>query len=273
MNIKLIAFDLDGTALNSRKELSPRTVEALSRASAAGIRLLPCTGRQIFNVPKPLLAMPFFDFLVTDNGATVFSLPGREVLYSTGFDAGTAREIISRSRRLKALVFGSLGIDGALDTAGRAWREEATLRMIERNRQTWRSPERDLEKESGAFCKFSLIFPDEESRREGLELFETYEKAEITFSDRDNLEIMPLRVNKAGGLRRVADRLGIAMEQVMAIGDNHNDLEMIKAAGRGVAMGNAVDEIRKAAVSVTLSNDEDGAALAVEAVLKSQGAL
>ena len=91
--------------------------------------------------------------------------------------------------------------------------------------------------------------------------------ADITSSDIDNIELMPHGTSKADALRFVARKTGIDMGQIMAIGDNYNDMEMIKSVGYGVAMGNGVDVLKQAAAVVTVSCDEDGAAAAIESVL------
>jgi Cof subfamily protein (haloacid dehalogenase superfamily) len=268
MNIKLIAFDLDGTALNSKKELSPRTLAALDKARAAGILLVPCTGREIYNMPSCVFAYPF-PCIIADNGTIVFSLPERDILYSRSFDRETAQGILAWCRTLKAMVFGTDGLTGAMDSKGLAWQEEATLRMIDRHRNMWHFPVEDLGARTSAreFCKFVAIFPDAEDRLDAFGLSSKFEKADFTSSEHSNIEIMPRGANKADALRFMADRTGVPMEQVMAIGDNYNDIEMIKAAGRGVAMANAVDKLKEAADEVTLSNDEDGVALAIESAL------
>jgi Cof subfamily protein (haloacid dehalogenase superfamily) len=111
------------------------------------------------------------------------------------------------------------------------------------------------------------IFPDAESRQDAFGLSSKFDKADFTSSEYNNIEIMPRGANKADALRFMAERMGVPMEQVMAIGDNYNDIEMIKAAGRGIAMANAVDKLKETADEVTLSNDEDGVALAIESAL------
>jgi Cof subfamily protein (haloacid dehalogenase superfamily) len=133
----------------------------------------------------------------------------------------------------------------------------------------WHFPVGDLGARTGAreFCKFVAIFSDAESRQNAFSLSSKFDKVDFTSSDHSNIEIMPRGANKAEALRFMADRMGIPMEQVMAIGDNYNDIEMIKAAGRRVAMANAVDKLKEAAGEVTLSNDEDGVALAIESAL------
>jgi len=87
---------------------------------------------------------------------------------------------------------------------------------------------------------------------------------ELSKSWRDNLEVMDKGVSKGSAVKLLCERLGINSDEVMAIGDNENDLSMIKFAGVGVAMGNAEDMVKEQADFITSSNDEDGVALAIE---------
>jgi Cof subfamily protein (haloacid dehalogenase superfamily) len=270
-DIRLIAFDLDGTALNSGKRFSERTLEAVRRAIGEGKYVVPCTGRQIYNIPPGLLETPGISFVITDNGASVYGMPERSLLYDRSFDGETALAILALSRNLRAFCFGTNGAEGALDEKGRGWHDEETLEMIRRHRRVWNPALADLEawvrEGRQAFNKMTIIFANPMERMIAYEQFTGAAVADITSSDTDNIELMPHGTSKADALRFVAREAGVAMEQIMAIGDNYNDMEMIKSAGYGVAMENGVDVLKQAAALVTASCDEDGAAKAIESIL------
>lgn len=270
-DIRLIAFDLDGTALNSGKQFSERTLGAVRRAIGAGKYIVPCTGRQIYNIPPGLLETPGVSFVITDNGASVYGMPERDLLYARAFDAGTALAILELGRSLKAFCFGTNGTEGALDEKGLGWHDAETLEMIRRHRRAWNPALADLEswvrEGRQAFNKITIIFANPMERMIAYEQFSGIKVADITSSDIDNIELMPHGTSKADALRFVARKTGVDMEQIMAIGDNYNDMEMIQSVGYGVAMGNGVDVLKQAAASVTVSCDEDGAAKAIESVL------
>jgi Cof subfamily protein (haloacid dehalogenase superfamily) len=270
-DIRLIAFDLDGTALNSGKQFSERTLMAVRRAIGAGKYIVPCTGRQIYNIPPGLLETPGISFVITDNGASVYGMPERSLLYNRTFDGETALAILALSRNLKAFCFGTNGAEGALDEKGLGWHDGETMAMIRRHQQVWKPALADLEawvrERRQAFNKMTIIFANPMERMIAYEQFSNIAVADITSSDIDNIELMPHGTSKADALRFVAKKTGVGMEQIMAIGDNYNDMEMIKSAGYGVAMGNGVDVLKQAAAAVTASCDEDGVAKAIEPVL------
>jgi Cof subfamily protein (haloacid dehalogenase superfamily) len=270
-DIKLIAFDLDGTALNSNKQFSERTLRAVRLAIGVGKHIVPCTGRQIYNIPPGLLETPGISFVITDNGASVYGMPEHELLYARTFDGKTALAILTLSRSLKAFCFGTTGAEGALDKEGLGWHDGETLEMIRRHRRVWNPALADLEswvrEGRQQFNKMTIIFANPMERMIAYEQFSSIATADITSSDIDNIELMPRGTSKGDALRFVARKTGIDMGEVMAIGDNYNDMEMIKSVGYGVAMKNGVDVLKQAAVSVTASCDEDGVAQAIESVL------
>ncbi|MDR2759396.1 MAG: Cof-type HAD-IIB family hydrolase [Spirochaetaceae bacterium] len=270
-DIRLIAFDLDGTALNSSKQFSERTLRAVRAAIKAGKYIVPCTGRQIYNIPPGLLETPGISFVITDNGASVYGMPERGILYARTFDAETALAILALSRCLNAFCFGTNGVEGALDEKGQGWHEEESLEMIRQHRRVWNPALADLvawvREGRQAFNKMTIIFANPMERMIAYEQFSGIAGADITSSDIDNLELMPRGTSKADALRFVAKKINVDMGQIMAIGDNYNDMEMIKSVGYGVAMGNGVDVMRQAAAVVTASCDDDGVAKAIESIL------
>ncbi|MDR2245058.1 MAG: Cof-type HAD-IIB family hydrolase [Treponema sp.] len=270
-DIRLIAFDLDGTALNSSKQFSERTLRAVRCAIGAGKYIVPCTGRQIYNIPPGLLETPGISFIITDNGASVYGMPERSLLYTRTFDGETALALLELSRSLKAVCFGTNGAEGALDEKGLGWHDRETLEMIRRHRSVWNPALADLaawvREGRQEFNKMTIIFANPMERMIAYEQFSGVPATDITSSDIDNIELMPRGTSKADALRFVARKTGIGLGQIMAIGDNYNDMEMIKSVGYGVAMGNGVDVLKQAAAAVTVSCDEDGAAKAIESVL------
>ena len=114
--------------------------------------------------------------------------------------------------------------------------------------------------------KFNLFFKQERecSRIEAREALKRFSYLTVTSSIGNNLEINHMEATKGSGLSALADYLCLERDQVMAFGDGENDISMLKAAGMGVAMENASSIVKDSADTVTLSNDEDGVALAIE---------
>ena len=114
----------------------------------------------------------------------------------------------------------------------------------------------------------NIPFLNEDIKKKVLKsLSNEFDELKITSSGKDNIEINISSANKGNGLEKLVNILGIRLEEVAAIGDNNNDIEMIERSGLGIAMGNAIDEIKNKAGYVTVDNDKNGAAEAIIKIL------
>jgi Cof subfamily protein (haloacid dehalogenase superfamily) len=276
MNIKLIAFDLDGTTLNSKKEISEVNRNALRNAYRAGIKLVPCTGRSLAFLSDALIAFlnelgfGAFPYIITDNGAQVYALPARQLLMTKNIGEQTSLAVLAEARKCRAMTHCSFGAESGTDNKGRIWENGIGQDMIAGYGEKWYIPVVDLEPLIRWNCgvvKFSLVFHDEAEFKAAMDKFSAWPEVQLAASDVTSFEIMARGIHKGETLRFVSEHSGIPMKQIMAIGDNYNDMEMIRSAGWGVAMGNAVPELKEAAAWITLTNDEDGLAAAVEKAL------
>ncbi|MDR2768566.1 MAG: Cof-type HAD-IIB family hydrolase [Treponema sp.] len=269
--VKLIVFDLDGTVLNSKHEITPRTAAVFKKARAAGIHLVPATGRQYAAIPEAVrrAASPL---LIANNGAQVYTMPEQKVVMEKCFDADAAVSLVRELREYDGMIFAAHDNVGAFDNRGKGYESGVTDRILENN--SWRKehPLADVESmiagEKKRFLKMAIIFEDLAEREKALGQFIKRSDLYVTFYDNNNIEIMPAGMNKGEALKFCAKRLGVPLEQVMAIGDSDNDKEMLRAAGYSVAMGNASPEIRAAADETAGDCEDDGAALAIEAALR-----
>lgn len=269
--IRLVAFDLDGTVLNSKKEISPRTKEAMRRAAAQGIRLVPATGRMLNEIPKNVYpGIPCVSCALTANGARVYRLPEKEPVLSREFSVLDAQKIIWECRSYKAVLYVGYGEDGILDDRGAAWEDPRVKEVILRIERAcsfgFADTYADLAVWKNPPCKFTLIFADQDERMKAVQSFCQLD-CNVTSSDRLNLELTPKGASKGSALKFLMALEGIKAQQVMAIGDSDNDHEMLLTAGFSVAMGNAAPALKKAVDFVTASCDEDGMAMALEAIL------
>jgi Cof subfamily protein (haloacid dehalogenase superfamily) len=267
--MKIIAFDLDGTVLNSSKEITPRTLAAIHKALSAGIYLIPATGRQFHDIPRPVkdISPPF---IIANNGAQVYKIPEETLVLSRCYEKNAALSLLYEFRNFKGMIFGAYDNIAVFDNKGRGFEEGITARQ--RSSDLWRSsyPIEDIEsliQKGKRFIKLVMIFEDMAERQRAFDAFLSRKDLYVTYFADNNIEIMPAGVSKGNALRFVAEELGIAMKNVMVLGDSDNDKEMILEAGLGIAMGNATADLKAAADEVTLSCDEDGAALAIEKVL------
>jgi Cof subfamily protein (haloacid dehalogenase superfamily) len=276
MNIDLIAFDLDGTTLNSRKEISTVNRNALQNAYKAGIKLVPCTGRSLSFLSDALIALlndlgfGAFPYIITDNGAQVYALPARQLLMTKNISEQTSLAVLAESRKYAAITHCSFGAQGGTDNKGRVWENGTGREMIASYSEKWYGPIVDLEPLIRWNCgvvKFSIVFHNEAEFRVAVDKFSVWPEVELASGDVQSLEVMTRGIHKGETLRFVSEHSGVPMNRIMAIGDNYNDMEMIRNAGWGVAMGNAVSELKETADWITLTNDEDGLAIAVKKML------
>jgi Cof subfamily protein (haloacid dehalogenase superfamily) len=269
MDIRLIAFDLDGTALTNEKIISPRTRAAFENAHKAGKILIPCTGRG--KLPDCFAGVPGIPFVIANNGSRVIAHDTGELVFYRYFDKETAVSLVTQFRTMRCLVYCYFEFGEAFDNTGPGWDDGTAHAIFDRYETFWNAPKEDLLKviQSGTrkTNKFTASFPDAVAQQEAFPVFVKRNDVYVTSSEGRNIEIMPLGTSKSVALQDIADKLGIDMQNVMTLGDNLNDIEMICDAGYGVAMGNALDAVKEKADWVTASCDEDGVALAIERIL------
>jgi Cof subfamily protein (haloacid dehalogenase superfamily) len=276
MPLDIIAFDLDGTTLSSDQIISGTNLAALKKAHKSGVRLVPCTGRSMYELPGELnalideLGFTVFPYIITDNGAQVYDLPKRKLLYTKDIPEKTALKILSEGRKRLAITYGSFGITGAADNRGIVWDTEEAAAFIRKYEKEWNLPTANLEELIRWNCgvvKVSMNFADTAESKRCLVEFSSWPGLTLSSSSAENIEFMREGISKGEALTFISGHLGIPLSRIMTIGDNHNDMEMIEIAGFGVAMGNAVPELKEKARWVTAVNDEDGLARAIEKML------
>ncbi|EFB75550.1 Cof-type HAD-IIB family hydrolase [Subdoligranulum variabile] len=267
--IRLVALDLDGTVFNDEKQISPRTLDAIRAALAKGVDVLPATGRTVTGVPRQFAEIPGVRYALTSNGASVVDLQTGEKLVCLPFDAALAERAFDVVRPFGGML--SVFINGESYTA--ASTSGDGLEMVPENlREYFRTTRnvvpdmhRMMEEHPHEIEKFSILYPTEAQRDAAWQaVAAACPTLEITSSIERNMELNAPGVSKGPGLMALAKRLGLAREQVMAVGDSGNDRTMVELAGLGVAMGNATEEIRQAADVITADNNHDGVAEAIE---------
>lgn len=268
-SIRLIALDLDGTLFNNDKVIPPHTLEVLQRAIEQGVWVVPATGRPATGLPSALMALPGIRYVLTSNGARVVDLVTGQIVVDFPVDPQLALDILDVLHGFECLP--SLFCSG--ERVCPAGDVERVPDFLEPNMvpyvQSSSVPVPDLadyvRRSSGGIEKVNAFFRDPEQRSQAWTLLEALpQHPVVTSSLALNMEINAPGVHKGRGLLALAQHLGIDVSQVMACGDSGNDLGMIRAAGLGVAMANATAPILDAADYITLSNQEEGVAAAVE---------
>lgn len=239
---------MDGTVLNSRNEISGKTCEWIRRATENGITVMFATGREVQSIEPFVRQLGLQSPLVSVNGSEVWTAPGRLLL-----------------RHLFADEWVQELYELALRHACHYW--AYTVKEVYRM-GNW--PERIERSPDDPWLKFGFKCDDPDQLRVIRAALGGSDRYELTNSSPRNIEVNPRGVSKASGLREVCGLLGIGMEEVIACGDSLNDLKMIRAAGLGVAMGNAQDVVKSAADWVTGTNDEDGVAELIQTFLTNE---
>lgn len=267
--IKMIGLDLDGTLLTDKKELTERTRKAVSSALEQGVVVLVATGRPWLGVPEELRNFPGMRYALTSNGARIIDTLENRVIEEHLLSPDLAKkalEICGKYDTLQEVYFDGQGYAPA-DKMACVEKYHKNPSMCEYMRKT-RIPVKDIfelvEKENRGLDKVQALFADMKERSQAWRELKTDSGLELVGSLKYNIEINAAGVNKGTGLVNLGRLLGIRREEIMACGDGDNDEVMLREAGLGVAMANAEEQVKAAADYVTLSNEEDGVAVAIE---------
>ena len=274
-SIRLLATDIDGTLLNPQFQISEGDLAALRRAHAAGIEIVLVTGRR-HTFALPIAKQLGFDlWLISSNGAVTRSLVG-ETFHRDMMPAETCRRLcwaMQEFRGNTVLTFdtetkGAIVLE-RLDDLGvsiRRWLEK-NMEYIE-----FVIPiEKALVKDpvQAMFCGTMARMSEALSTLDaaGMNGATTVLRTEYPARDLSMIDVLNTGCSKGHELERWALHRGFKREEVMAVGDNHNDVEMLEFAGHPVIMGNACAELRGRGWTVTRGNDDCGVAAAVELAL------
>lgn len=272
MNVKIIALDYDGTLLSDKKTILPETLSALKKAHDNGIILLPATGRMLWGIYQTCI--PEFDYAIACNGAAVYNLKTKECIIEHTLEKEKALYILDKIEKF------DISIDVFID--GNAYKDKSDADMIEKLHLSPEMTEfmkksriyvNDLRKfineENHKIQKFTLNFtPDENGvgmyRTDVFDILKGIPDITVVCGGMNNLEITEKGVSKGKALLEFGELMDIKKDEIMAFGDSENDLEMIKNAGMGIAMKNSIPEVLEAANFITLSNNDNGIAYAID---------
>jgi len=274
-SIRLLATDIDGTLLNPQFQISEGDLVALRRAHAAGVEIVLVTGRR-HSFAMPIARQLGFDlWLISSNGAVTRSMAG-ETFHRDMMPAESCRKLCGAMQEYRGntvLTFdqetkGAIVLE-RLDELGssiRRWLEK-NMEYIEFVVPIEKALTNDpvqamfcgtMERMSGALQALEHA---------GMDGLVTVLRTEYPERDLSMIDVLNGGCSKGHALERWAEHRGFRREEVMAIGDNHNDVEMLEFAGHPVIMGNACEELRARGWSITRGNHDCGVAAAVELAL------
>ena len=269
--IKLLAIDMDGTLVTSKKEITPRTEKVLRAAMQKGIEISIATGRYttyLFDILRPLgITGP----AVMGNGAAV--MDENKVYFHSLISEADLRQISALCQKERAALFVNVeGYTCCLDNdytmqAARHWAADRPDNDIMATLHFYQDPEKLLADVIGKTGKLIVLHFEEKRARELIEIFKRQSNLGVVYSEFGHIDLANPGLTKLSGLKMVMELKGLKPEQVMAFGDGENDIEMIEYAGFGVAMGNACPGAKAAADYIAPGNDEDGVAKTIEKFL------
>jgi len=262
----LIATDVDGTLLNGEEIITSRTRDVINAAVAAGTHFILATGRPPRWIAPVVDELGFAPMAVCANGAVIYDAATDRIVSARTIPV----DVLSELAEIASRVVPGAGL--AAERIGESAHDSATPQFVSAPgyEHAWLNPDNtevsygDLL--SAPAVKLLVRKPDMPSA----ELAEVLIRhvgvlGDVTYSTNSGLvEISPIGISKALGIQEIARPLEIAADEVVAFGDMPNDVEMLRWAGHGVAMGNAHPEAMAAANEVTANNDDDGVARVLE---------
>ncbi|WP_034764976.1 Cof-type HAD-IIB family hydrolase [Rossellomorea vietnamensis] len=284
--ITFIATDMDGTLLNEKQEISEANKQAILDAQEQGIEVVVATGRSYEEARYVIEEAGISCDIVCANGAEVRNKQG-EIIYQAGIESARAREI--------AAVLNETGIYFEIYTDEGTYTEnyEMGVELIVNifttanpgvsEEQVRQAARERFEKghiklvedygvlfsdDSQLVYKFLVFSFDEKQLQEANEKLSALTGIAISSSGKENIEVNSLEAQKGVALEKLLKDKGLSPQHAMAMGDNLNDLSMMKVVGRPVAMGNALDQIKDFCPYITATNKEDGVAKAIQEVIQ-----
>lgn len=259
---KLIALDIDGTLLNSKKEVTTEVFDAIQNAKQKGVKVVLTTGRPLPGVKTLLKELQLNNeknYVITFNGGLIQEITSQDVISSiemTHEDFNYIYNELAKKHNIKIHI-------NTMDSLVVPYTEIPKYTVLEsktNNIPVICMNESDINSDL-TYCKIMLL--------EEPEVIDDiipkipkkfYDKYNIVRSAPFCLEVLNKKVSKGSGLKALCNQLGIDSSEVIAVGDEENDTQMIEFAGLGVAMGNARDSIKKIANHITETNNNHGVA-------------
>lgn len=268
MEIKLIALDLDGTLLDSRKCLSDVNRQALFQCIQKGIFVVPATGRTVDGIPEEIKEIPGVRYAITTNGAVIEDMKTGSPVDVRLLSGSLALELLRLIDRYHVMYDPYIDRRGITEPRFIEHLQDYSLseemqQLVLKTRDVHPNIIEFVEKSQKPVEKINLFFRNAEEKKELRSVLETRKDILITSSMPLNLEINALGATKGEAIIRLASHLGIKREEIMAAGDGENDLSMLRQAGIGVAMGNGSQELFAEADFITETNDRNGVAAAI----------
>lgn len=262
MKYKLMCIDVDGTLVNSNKDLPIENIIAIQEAWEAGLKIAIASGRAAASVQEILDDLGIEGYGICLNGSYI--VDGNNEISRHAFNdthVEIIRKIVEKYDVRSFFATSAFNVTNKKPDSG--W-----LKAIEKSVANQRKVivcnndelEKELKKHSGILLKVSIREEDDNTYQKVRKELEDIKLFDVAKSDTHYIDVNKKGINKAKGVRDLAQYLNIDLSEVICVGDNENDIDMIKTAGLGIAMANSCEELLEVCDAVTLSNDECGVA-------------
>lgn len=272
--IRLLVTDMDGTFLNSSSEIPQSNIDTVLRLKKHDIPTVICTGRPVSFVRKFVHQSGVSSTVISCNGAVIADAFSGEVFYSQNLAVAIVKRIVKffLSKNIDCLAYTDTGVilfseNSERINAFRAYNETLSSDIEP-------APLLPLEKNtdilfSGKTCKILVTVKTEEERSIAYDFLNNEKDVYIVPSGRNLIDIMTKNISKGVGVKKLAQKLNIPLEQVCVAGDNKNDISMFEVAGMAVCMSNGDESAKKIATVITKKTNDDGGFCEIEEFILS----
>ncbi|MBC1631084.1 HAD family phosphatase [Listeria welshimeri] len=279
MTTQAIILDIDGTLLNDDKKISPETKKALITAQQNGVKLIlasgrPTTGMHLY--AEQLEMETYHGLLVSYNGAKVVDCQTKEELFNQTLTIAEGKAVLEHMKQFEVKVMidkdDYMYVNNVYDCYIPYKGEEINIIQYESRGGNFKLCEKE---DLAAFLDYRIHKiltagdPDYMQKNYQAMMAPFKNTLNCVFTADFYFEFTAKNIDKAKALDTVLTPMGIHAENIIAFGDGHNDITMVKYAGTGIAMDNAVPELKAVANSITLSNNKDGIAHVLNNFIKS----
>lgn len=270
LTYRAIALDLDGTLTNNAKEITPLTKNALLNAQRCGAHIILASGRPTYGI-APLAGELQLDknngYVLSYNGGNIVDWKTKEKIYAKCLPTNIIPVLYDYAKRHSYAILGYVGKEIITETPFDKYiAEESRI-----NKMKIRGVDHLLNELEPAPTKLLMTGDPTKTAKAEEELQNIVgDRMEVYRSAPFFIELVPKGIDKAQSLIRLLTHLNLTPKDMIAFGDGYNDLSMLKLAGMGIAMANAVPEVRAEANYVTASNEEDGVGIAIEKLCYEQ---
>ncbi len=265
---KLIAFDMDGTLLNSQKKITDKACEAIQKAIDAGIIVILNTGRCVAELEEYMEVLKNIQYINSTSGALVYDRKSNKDIYSSALDVDTVKAILdivsSKDVMIDFLTRESIVQRDKIEKMEQ-YRMEVYRDMFERVTVKWEDICGQYLEKPFPVSKLNIYHTSEEARNYTRQRIEELQLGvEMVNAETTSLEISAKGIDKGIGLEKLCQYLNISLSQTIVVGDADNDIGAMKKAGLAVAMGNANERIKELADVMVADNDHDGCREVIE---------